>query len=48
MVAVPLGVWKGSGHSGVEVRVTLEARKGRLVSMVSRENRIWQLMKGRK
>ena len=38
-------VWKGGGDSGVEVRVTFKARKGRLVSMVSKENRMWHLMK---
>jgi len=36
-------VWKGGGDSGVEGRVTFKARKGRLVSMVSKENGMWQL-----
>lgn len=40
-----MGVWKGGGDSGVKVRVTFKARKGRLVSMVSKENRMWRLMK---
>ena len=38
-------VWKGGGDSGVEVRVTFKARKGRPVSMVSKENRMWHLMR---
>lgn len=38
-------VWKGGEDSGVEGRVTFKARKGRLVSMVSKENGMWQLRK---
>lgn len=42
-----MGVWQGGGDSGVEVRVTFKARKGMLVSMVSKENRMWRLTSSR-